>query len=180
MGSSDLDAGKGLSFATKDSMVEGRVFKCVNTERARRGGFKQNGTDSPRNRAVEQFTYAADPIERLEVLGTPLGNLQRPFYWKFPYIQLFLFNPLKNNIVVFPTNKNLEKIRTPIMILHAEDDHIVPFAMAQEIYRIAKKAQKSDERVKLVPFDGSLGYLHNGLYKDPGLPNIKRFLYLMI
>lgn len=48
--------------------VEGRVFKCVNTERARRGGFKQNGTDSPRNRAVEQFTYAADPIERLKVL----------------------------------------------------------------------------------------------------------------
>lgn len=37
-------------------------------ERARRGGFKQNGTDSPRNRAVEQFTYAADPIERLKVL----------------------------------------------------------------------------------------------------------------
>ncbi|XP_077093387.1 lysophosphatidylserine lipase ABHD12-like isoform X1 [Siphateles boraxobius] len=96
------------------------------------------------------------------------------FYWKFPYIQFFLFNPLKNNIVVFPTNKNLQKIRTPIMILHAEDDHLVPFASAQEIYRIAKKAQNSDERVKLVPFDGSLGYLHNGLYKDPGLPNIIR------
>lgn len=37
-------------------------------ERARRGGFKQNGTDSPRTRAVEQFTYASDPIQRLEVL----------------------------------------------------------------------------------------------------------------
>ncbi|XP_067241299.1 lysophosphatidylserine lipase ABHD12-like isoform X3 [Chanodichthys erythropterus] len=96
------------------------------------------------------------------------------FYWKFPYIQFFLFNPLKNNIVEFPTEKNLQKIRTPIMILHAEDDHLVPFATAQEIYRIAKKAQNSDERVKLVPFKGSLGYLHNGLYKDPGLPNIIR------
>ncbi|KTG40795.1 hypothetical protein cypCar_00008117 [Cyprinus carpio] len=46
------------------------------------------------------------------------------------------------------------------------------------IYRIAKKAQNSDERVKLVRFDGSLGYLHNGLYKDPGLPNIIRYLQL--
>uniref|UniRef100_A0A671L3H6 Monoacylglycerol lipase ABHD12-like n=1 Tax=Sinocyclocheilus anshuiensis TaxID=1608454 RepID=A0A671L3H6_9TELE len=96
------------------------------------------------------------------------------FYWKFPYIQFFLFNPLKNNIFVFPTNENLQKLRTPLMILHAEDDHIVPFASAQEIYRIAKKAQNSDKRVKLVPFDGALGYLHNGLYKDPGLPNIIR------
>ncbi|XP_051773263.1 lysophosphatidylserine lipase ABHD12-like isoform X2 [Ctenopharyngodon idella] len=96
------------------------------------------------------------------------------FYWKFPYIQFFLFNPLKNNIVEFPNDKNLQKIRTPIMILHAEDDHLVPFTSAQEIYRIAKKAQNSDERVKLVPFKGSLGYLHNGLYKDPGLPDIIR------
>jgi len=29
---------------------------------------------------------------------------------------------------------SLEKIRTPIMILHAEDDHIVPFASAQEVW----------------------------------------------
>lgn len=96
------------------------------------------------------------------------------FYWKFPYIQFFLSNPLKNNIFTFPTDENLQKLRSPLMILHAEDDHVVPFASAEEIYRIAKKAQNSDKRVKLVPFDGSLGYLHNGLYKDPGFPNIIR------
>ncbi|XP_042624749.1 lysophosphatidylserine lipase ABHD12-like [Cyprinus carpio] len=104
----------------------------------------------------------------------PIEHPFKWFYWKFPYIQFFLFNPLKNNILVFPTDENLQKLRTPLMILHAQDDHLVPFASAQEIYRIAKKAQNSDERVKLVRFDGSLGYLHNGLYKDPGLPNIIR------
>uniref|UniRef100_A0A673JXQ9 Monoacylglycerol lipase ABHD12-like n=1 Tax=Sinocyclocheilus rhinocerous TaxID=307959 RepID=A0A673JXQ9_9TELE len=76
--------------------------------------------------------------------------------------------------VVIVWHSNLQKLRTPLMILHAEDDHIVPFASAQEIYRIAEKAQNSDKRVKLVPFDRSLGYLHNGLYKDPGLPDIIR------
>ncbi|XP_052469246.1 lysophosphatidylserine lipase ABHD12 [Carassius gibelio] len=96
------------------------------------------------------------------------------FYWKFPYIQFYLFNPLKNNILVFPTDENLQKLRTPLMILHSEDDHLIPIAIAQEIYRTAKKAQNSDKRVKLVTFDGSLGYLHNGLYKDSGLPNIIR------
>uniref|UniRef100_A0A8C2Q4J3 AB hydrolase-1 domain-containing protein n=1 Tax=Cyprinus carpio TaxID=7962 RepID=A0A8C2Q4J3_CYPCA len=104
----------------------------------------------------------------------PIEHPFKWFYWKFPYIQFFLFNPLKNNILVFPTDENLQKLRTPLMILHAQDDHLVPFASAQEIYRIAKKAQNSDKRVKLVPFDGSLGYLHNGLYRDPGLPNIIR------
>uniref|UniRef100_A0A3B5QF09 AB hydrolase-1 domain-containing protein n=1 Tax=Xiphophorus maculatus TaxID=8083 RepID=A0A3B5QF09_XIPMA len=34
---------------------------------------------------------------------------------------------------------------------------------------VAAKAQSKD-RVKLVTFDGSLGYLHNGLYRDPKLP----------
>ncbi|XP_051946650.1 monoacylglycerol lipase ABHD12-like isoform X2 [Xyrauchen texanus] len=96
------------------------------------------------------------------------------FYWKFPYIQYYLFNPLKDNILNLPNDDNLKKIRTPLMLLHAEDDHIVPFYMAQELYNIAKNAQNSDERVKLVPFNGSLGYLHNGLYKDPHLPSIIR------
>ncbi len=27
------------------------------------------------------------------------------FYWKFPYIQFFLSNPLKNNIFTFPTDE---------------------------------------------------------------------------
>uniref|UniRef100_A0A8C1YL93 AB hydrolase-1 domain-containing protein n=1 Tax=Cyprinus carpio TaxID=7962 RepID=A0A8C1YL93_CYPCA len=99
----------------------------------------------------------------------PIEHPFKWFYWKFPYIQFFLFNPLKNNILVFPTDENLQKLRTPLMILHAQDDHLVPFASAQEVC-----AQNSDKRVKLVPFDGSLGYLHNGLYRDPGLPNIIR------
>lgn len=38
-------------------------------------------------------------------------------------------------------------------------------------YEVAAKAQSKD-RVKLVTFDGSLGYLHNGLYRDPKLPGI--------
>ncbi|XP_056326213.1 lysophosphatidylserine lipase ABHD12 isoform X1 [Danio aesculapii] len=96
------------------------------------------------------------------------------FYWKFPYIQFFLFNPMKNNKIVFPSDENLEKIRTPIMILHSKDDHVSPFSVAQEIYRIAKKAQNSDERVKLVLFDEKHGYLHNGLYRDHRLPNMLR------
>ncbi|KAI7805612.1 lysophosphatidylserine lipase ABHD12-like [Triplophysa rosa] len=108
---------------------------------------------------------------------TGKGGYQHPFtwfYWKFPYIQYFLFNPLKDNILELPSNENLKKIRTPLLILHAEDDPIVPFDMAKELYSIAKNAQKSDKRVKLISFESSLGYVHNKLYKDPRLPDIIR------
>lgn len=39
------------------------------------------------------------------------------------------------------------------------------------MYEVAVSAQNA-ERVKMVSFDGSLGYLHNGLYRDPHLPDI--------
>ncbi|MCJ8730389.1 hypothetical protein PDJAM_G00184000 [Pangasius djambal] len=65
-------------------------------------------------------------------------------------------------------------MRTPLMVLHSKDDHMVPFRMAEEIYSIAKSVLKSEEKVRLVAFDGSHGYLHNGLYRDPGLPNFIR------
>lgn len=39
------------------------------------------------------------------------------------------------------------------------------------MYEVAASAQNG-EQVKLVSFDGSLGYLHNGLYRDPHLPDI--------
>ena len=45
------------------------------------------------------------------------------------------------------------------------------FAFLSQMYEVAASAQNA-ERVKLVSFDGSLGYLHNGLYRDPHLPDI--------
>lgn len=41
------------------------------------------------------------------------------------------------------------------------------------MYEVAVSAQNTD-RVKLEPFDGSKGYLHNGLYRDPKLPAVLR------
>ncbi|KAK1791824.1 hypothetical protein P4O66_013800, partial [Electrophorus voltai] len=60
------------------------------------------------------------------------------------------------------------------VILQEQDDHLAPFWMAEKIYSIAKNVLNSDKIVKMAPFDGSHGYLHNGLYRDPGLPGIIR------
>ncbi|XP_074532123.1 lysophosphatidylserine lipase ABHD12 [Halichoeres trimaculatus] len=95
------------------------------------------------------------------------------YYWKFPGMGLFFPEPWADNKLVFPTEENLKKLKSPILILHSEDDHIVPIKIAQQMHEVAANAQ-SAERVKLVQFDGSHGYLHNGLYRDPQMPDILR------
>ncbi|XP_072534405.1 lysophosphatidylserine lipase ABHD12 [Salminus brasiliensis] len=96
------------------------------------------------------------------------------YYWRFPYIQYYFQDLMKKNKLSFPSGENLKKMRTPLLILHSKDDHMVPYWVAEELYSIAKTALKSDDQVRLVLFDGSHGYLHNGLYRDPALPDILR------
>lgn len=103
-------------------------------------------------------------------------NTGHPFtwyYWKFPGIGSFFPEPWAANKIVFPTQENLKKMRSPILFLHSEDDHLVPIRIVQQLYEVAVSAQNA-ERVKIVTFEGSLGYLHNGLYRDPRVPDIIR------
>ncbi|XP_070772500.1 lysophosphatidylserine lipase ABHD12 [Enoplosus armatus] len=101
------------------------------------------------------------------------------YYWKVPGSGYFFPEPWAENKLVFPTEQNLKKMRSPILFLHAEDDHLVPIHIAEQMYEVAASAQNA-ERVKLVPFEGSLGYLHNGLYRDPRLPDIIKTFVLSL
>ncbi|XP_060942968.1 monoacylglycerol lipase ABHD12-like [Limanda limanda] len=92
-------------------------------------------------------------------------------YWKIPGARYFFPEPWAQNKIIFPTEENLKKMKSPILFLHSEDDHLVPISVAQQMYEVAVSAQNA-EQVKIVSFDGSLGYLHNGLYRDPGVPDI--------
>ncbi|XP_034408617.1 lysophosphatidylserine lipase ABHD12 [Cyclopterus lumpus] len=126
--------------------------------------LSEQGKDVPAVMLEGTFNTARQPI------------LVHPFtwyYWKFPGIGYFFPEPWAENKIVFPTEENLKKMTCPILFLHAEDDQI---QVAQQLYEVAASAQNA-ERVKLVSFDGSLGYLHNGLYRDPLLPDIiKKFV----
>ncbi|KAM4607779.1 lysophosphatidylserine lipase ABHD12-like isoform 2-T2 [Polymixia lowei] len=98
------------------------------------------------------------------------------FYCRFPGFEYFFLDTMAENKIIFSNDDNLKKMRSPLLILHAEDDHIVPVHMAQQLYQIAQSVQ-NPERVNMVSFTGSLGYLHNGLYKDHNLPGIiERFV----
>ncbi|KAL2082049.1 hypothetical protein ACEWY4_021867 [Coilia grayii] len=99
------------------------------------------------------------------------------FYRKFPYFEYFFLDTISENKVVFPNDENMRKLRSPLLILHAEDDHIIPFHMGQELFEIAQQSRNSEKSVRMVPFEGSHGYRHNGLYQEPRLPAIiKQFV----
>lgn len=53
------------------------------------------------------------------------------------------------------------------------------FAHLLQMYEVAVSAQNA-ERVKLEPFDGSKGYLHNGLYRDPKLPGVLKWEHISL
>ncbi|XP_059216001.1 lysophosphatidylserine lipase ABHD12-like [Centropristis striata] len=107
------------------------------------------------------------------------GHVFTWYYWKFPGHGYFFPEPWAENKAVFPTEENLKKMRCQILFLHSEDDHLVPIHFAQQLYEVAVSAQDA-EQVKLVQFDGSKGYLHNGLYRDAKLPHIIQELVLSL
>ncbi|KAK1158766.1 lysophosphatidylserine lipase ABHD12-like [Acipenser oxyrinchus oxyrinchus] len=112
------------------------------------------------------------------ILEAPYTNIREegahhPFaqiYRIFPAFEYFFLDTMALSNIFFPNDENLKSMSSPLMILHAEDDHMVPFEMSRKLYEIALKSQHSQENVKLVLFDRSLGYRHNNIYKDPKLP----------
>ncbi|XP_063079456.1 lysophosphatidylserine lipase ABHD12-like isoform X2 [Engraulis encrasicolus] len=108
------------------------------------------------------------------------AGASHPFAWiyrKYPYFEYFFLDTISDNGIVFPNDENMRKLRSPVLILHSEDDHIIPFHMGKKLYEIAQQSRNSEDSVRMVPFDGSHGYKHNGLYKEPQLPVIiKQFV----
>ncbi|KAM3862993.1 lysophosphatidylserine lipase ABHD12-like [Diretmus argenteus] len=134
------------------------------------------GTGVATNTAVKLFEQGV--VVDGVILEGSFSNARQPgahpfawFYMTLPVFEYFFGDPTAENKLNFPNDENLKKMRSPLLILHSEDDHLTPIHMAEQLYQIALTTQDS-ERVKMVSFPGSLGYLHNGLYRDSRLPDI--------
>ncbi|XP_061692878.1 lysophosphatidylserine lipase ABHD12-like isoform X1 [Syngnathoides biaculeatus] len=141
------------------------------------------GTGVSTNTAVKLVEQAGIVLDGVILEGAfNLGKEKLPghvfswYYWKFPGLTYLFPEPWAENKVVFPSKENLRRMKSPLLFLHAEDDPVVLIQSAQELYEVAVSTQNV-EQVKFVSFEGSLGYVHNGLYRDPRLPDIiKKFV----
>lgn len=75
------------------------------------------------------------------ILESPFNNIkeeitEHPFaklYRNLPWFEFTIVNPMYENQLMFESDKWIGHIEQPIMILHAEDDHVVPFDLGYKV-----------------------------------------------
>ncbi|XP_012727720.2 lysophosphatidylserine lipase ABHD12 [Fundulus heteroclitus] len=105
------------------------------------------------------------------VANHPLAKI----YMILPGFESLLWNILERINISFANDKNLKTLSSPLLILHAEDDNVVPFHMGQKLYQIALGAQResnTDARVHMVAYEADLGLSHSHIYLGPNVSDV--------
>ncbi|KAM4599504.1 lysophosphatidylserine lipase ABHD12 isoform 2-T2 [Fundulus diaphanus] len=115
------------------------------------------------------------------ILESPFTNIREearshPFsmvYRLLPGFDWFFLDSISANNIRFASDENVHHISCPVLILHAEDDSVVPFQLGKKLYNMASQSKSlSGQKVQFVAFPTSLGYKHKFIYRSPELPNI--------
>ncbi|XP_054655497.1 lysophosphatidylserine lipase ABHD12 isoform X2 [Dunckerocampus dactyliophorus] len=115
------------------------------------------------------------------ILESPFTNIQEearchPFsmvYRHLPGFDWFFLDTISANNIRFASDDNVNHISCPVLILHAEDDAVVPFHLGKKLYNMAASSKSlSGHKVQFVPFSSSLAYKHKFIYRSPQLPRI--------
>ncbi|KAM8852095.1 lysophosphatidylserine lipase ABHD12 [Synchiropus picturatus] len=132
---------------------------------------------------VRQLCERGSPPDAL-VLESPFTNIREearshPFstiYRFLPGFDWFFLDAISENNIRFASDENVHHISCPVLILHAEDDAVVPFHLGQKLYHQATQSQSlSGHKVQFVPFPASRNYRHKYIYRSPELPRILRY-----
>ncbi|XP_069016648.1 lysophosphatidylserine lipase ABHD12-like isoform X2 [Embiotoca jacksoni] len=127
--------------------------------------------------AVEALILEAPYTRIREVVIThPLAKM----YWFLPGFQSLLWSTMETINIVFANEENLKCLSSPLLILHAEDDSVVPYHMGQKLYQISlqtKRRLNTQVQVEMISYKAELGFSHSSIYKDPGLSHtVQKFL----
>ena len=71
-------------------------------------------------------------------------------------------NLLEQADLLFDNALWIPQIEQPVMILHAKDDEIIPFDLAEKLFNNVKEKK---ENVEFVPFNSNLKLGHNRIFK---------------
>ncbi|XP_033835510.1 lysophosphatidylserine lipase ABHD12 [Periophthalmus magnuspinnatus] len=129
---------------------------------------------------VRRLCDRGSPPDSL-ILESPFTNIREeakshPFsmvYRFLPGFDWFFLDAISANHIYFASDDNVNHISCPVLILHAEDDTVVPFHLGKKLYNMASRSKSlSGHKVQFVPFDSSLSYKHKFIYRSPELPHI--------
>ncbi|XP_075213567.1 lysophosphatidylserine lipase ABHD12 isoform X2 [Lycorma delicatula] len=105
-----------------------------------------------------------------EIRDYPIAQLFRPL----PWFDFFFVDPTYNNNFRFSSDIYLMNVTAPLLILHAEDDKVVPHHLGKKLYEKIKNHRRSEtvNTIKLVSFDKNRRLGHQNIYLDTTLPHI--------
>ncbi|GBN31127.1 Monoacylglycerol lipase ABHD12 [Araneus ventricosus] len=101
------------------------------------------------------------------------------FHRYMPFFDTFIAQPIGDKETGFNSIDRIDRVKCPLLILHAEDDGFVPFDHGKKLYDVAVIARKSSpsHETRFVGFDKKFDLGHKDIYKSPDLPNIiKNFI----
>lgn len=131
---------------------------------------------------ISELCQEGDPPTAL-ILESPFNNLRdevshhylTKLYRSMPFFEWFFLEPLKTSGLLFETDRHMAQITVPLLILHAEDDMVVPFELGKKLYTQALQVRPAHSKpVQFVAFAAQFGYGHKYIVKAPELPRIVR------
>uniref|UniRef100_A0A0M3K415 Lysophosphatidylserine lipase ABHD12 n=1 Tax=Anisakis simplex TaxID=6269 RepID=A0A0M3K415_ANISI len=111
------------------------------------------------------------------ILESPFNNLHdviishpfaAPFRW-LPWFDDIVVHPLENSGLNMSSDLRITRVSCPILIMHAEDDHVIPSKLGRRLRDAAVVARRD---VTYVEFEASRQYRHKYIYAAPELPSI--------
>lgn len=118
------------------------------------------------------------PFTRMweEIYYNPLAK-----YWRWlVYFEQTFQDPVEENGFVFDTISNIKQIDCPVMVVHAEDDIMIPYHLGKKVFETAYHNRTnihSNEKAIFHLVPAAVKSNHMEIFKDPQLPfYIKDFL----
>lgn len=128
---------------------------------------------------VNRLCSEGDPPAGV-ILESPFNNLRdeilhHPFaslYRSLPFFEAVVLDAVEKNIV-FASDKSIAGITVPIIILHAEDDKVIPLSLGMKLYQAALLARPRDTvPVHFHQFSAIHQYGHRYICRAPELPKL--------
>nr|XP_059877205.1 protein ABHD12B [Delphinus delphis] len=93
-------------------------------------------------------------------------------YQKLPGFLSTVMDALRKEELVSLNDENVKFLSSPLLIIHGEDDKMVPLEFGKKLYEISHNPYRNKERVKIVIFPP--GFQHNFLCKSSTLLKTRR------
>ncbi|XP_017077266.1 lysophosphatidylserine lipase ABHD12 isoform X2 [Drosophila eugracilis] len=115
------------------------------------------------------------------ILESPFTNIRdeirmHPFaklFRNLPWFDFTISRPMYTNDLRFESDVHIQQFGQPVMIIHAEDDVVVPFHLGYRLYRIALDGRsRAWGPVEFHRFGSSHKYGHKYLCRAPELPGL--------